>query len=192
MLFDGFDFAPPGDLLSLLVDRHPVQRKLGKETPPGIRVFAPVPLRRLAVKDHPWPEAAPPIGAFSASCLETCCATPALCLLTGMVRLPKPLCRVENAACGFSTGRILVDNAARLSTLRITPNHARTNSPVRRVSVIGVEGVERHGCRESHDGPWMALRDVPLEHRWSERTPSAKRSGPDVGCVSSWLLLLAA
>ena len=88
-LFDGFGFAPPGDLLSLLVDRHPVQRKLGKETPPGIRVslretpLAPVLLRRHAPKDHPWS-----IGAFSASCLETCCATPLLRLLTGMGRLP--------------------------------------------------------------------------------------------------------
>jgi hypothetical protein len=38
----------------------------------------------------------------------------------------------------------------------------------------------------------MALRGVPLERRWSERTPGVQRSGPDAGCVSSWLLLLAA
>ena len=35
-----------------------------------------------------------------------------------------------------------------------------------------MEGVERHGCRESRDGPGMALRSVPLEWRWSERTRS--------------------
>jgi len=35
--------------------------------------------------------------------------------------------------------------------------------PFRRVSGIVVEGVERHGCRESDDGPRMALRRVPLE-----------------------------
>ena len=150
------------------------QSKVSKrKRPPGIRVslretpLAPVPLRRHAPKRHPWR-----IGAFSASCLETCCATPALGLLTRMVRPPK-LC--------IST---------QLTTT--TQSNARTDIPVRRVSGIGVQGVERHGCRERHDGPGMALRDVPLERRWSERTPSAQRLGPYVGCVSSWLLLLAA
>ncbi len=38
-----------------------------------------------------------------------------------------------------------------------------TQVPFRRPSGIAVEGVERHGCRESCDGPWMALRSVPLE-----------------------------
>ena len=47
-----------------------------------------------------------------------------------------------------------------------------TNRPFRRVSGIAVEGVERHGCRESRDGPGTALRGVPLEWRWSERTRS--------------------
>jgi hypothetical protein len=45
-----------------------------------------------------------------------------------------------------------------------------TKRPVRRVNGIVAEGVERHGCRERRDGPWMALRAVPLERRWSERT----------------------
>ena len=40
------------------------------------------------------------------------------------------------------------------------------------VNGIVVEGVERHGCRESRDGPGMALRGVPPERRWSERTRS--------------------
>jgi len=35
--------------------------------------------------------------------------------------------------------------------------------PFRRPSGITVEGVERHGCRESRDGPGMALHGVPLE-----------------------------
>ena len=71
---------------------------------------------------------------------------------------------------------------------------ARTDSPVRRVSGVGVEGVERHGCRERRKGPGTALVRRPLEQRWSERTRNvAQRSdGPYAGCVSSWLLLLAA
>ena len=44
--------------------------------------------------------------------------------------------------------------------------------PFRRASGIVAEGVERHGCRESDDGPRMALRRAPLERRWSERTRS--------------------
>ena len=110
-------------------------------------------------------------------------------LLTGTVLLPNPLCRVENAACGFSTGQALADNAARLSSLRITFKHERTDSPVRRVSGIGAEGVKSHGCDESCDGPWKALRSGPLEHRWSERTRNAakRNAGPDVGRAFSLL-----
>ena len=68
-------------------------------------------------------------------------------------------------------------------------SHARTNSPVRRVSGIDVEGVERHGCRESCAGPWTAHRSGPLERRWSERTRFAakRRSGPDAGRAFSLL-----
>ena len=51
--------------------------------------------------------------------------------------------------------------------------------PVRRVSGIAVEGVERHGCRERRDGPWMALRAVPLERQLRERTPA--QPGPYAG-----------
>ncbi len=53
-----------------------------------------------------------------------------------------------------------------------TDRQATPTAPFRRVSGIAVEGVERHGCRESRDGPGMALRGVPLEWRWSERTRS--------------------
>ena len=48
--------------------------------------------------------------------------------------------------------------------------------PFSRVSGIVVEGVERHGCRESRDGPGMAHRGVPLEWRWSKRTRSEAQS----------------
>ena len=60
------------------------------------------------------------------------------------------------------------------------------------MSGIGVEGVERHGRRERRDGPWMALRDAPLKRRWRERTPSAKRLGPDVGVRFLLLTFLCA
>lgn len=53
----------------------------------------------------------------------------------------------------------------------------RVQSPPRRVNAIVVEEVERHGCRESHGGPWMAHRGGPLERRWSERTLA--QPGPD-------------
>ena len=87
--------------------------------------------------------------------------------------------------------------------------YARTNYPVRRVSGIGVEGVERQGCRddcmdaggratqdakaESCDGPGTALRSGPLERRWSERTRNAaqRSDGPYVGCVFFFLRFFA-
>ena len=60
---------------------------------------------------------------------------------------------------------------------------ARTPLPVRSESGIGEEGVERHGSRESCDGPWTAHRSGPLERRCGERTRHvAQRSaGPYVG-----------
>ena len=57
--------------------------------------------------------------------------------------------------------------------------------PVSRVSGIGAQRVEPQGCGERRRGPWMALVRRPSERRWSERTPSAQRSGPDVGCAFS-------
>ena len=173
-LVDRFCCAPPGASLFFACAK---QSKQKKHTPTyGSSLCSDSPRSGAApqarTRRPPHEGTSCPIGAFSASCLETCCATPALGLLTGMVRPPK-LC--------IST---------QLTTT--TQSNARTDIPVRRVSGIGVQGVERHGCRERHDGPGMALRDVPLERRWSERTPSAQRLGPYVGCVSSWLLLLAA
>jgi hypothetical protein len=65
----------------------------------------------------------------------------------------------------------------------------RTPVPVRRPSAVAVEGVERHGCRESCDGPGMALRSVPPERRWSEGTLRAAK-GRMPGSPSLWLLSL--
>ena len=71
---------------------------------------------------------------------------------------------------------------------------ARSRLPFRRPSVVAVEGVERHGCRESCDGSGppsvgMALRSVPLERRWSEGTLRAAK-GRMQGSPSLWLLSL--
>ena len=70
----------------------------------------------------------------------------------------------------------------------------RTLVPVRRPSAVAVEGVERHGCRESCDGSGppsvgMALRSVPPERRWSEGTLRAAK-GRMPGSPSLWLLSL--
>ena len=55
---------------------------------------------------------------------------------------------------------------------KLPEKHPRTpNAPFRRPSGIGVSGVERQGCRESHDGPGTARRGVPLKLRWSEAGP---------------------
>ena len=134
-------FASRGKSKQKRLPHHPALR-----CAPGS--LAPVPLRRHAPMGHPWP-----IGAFSASCLETCYATPPLGLLKGRLGAHRIICV------------------------------ARTDSPVRRVSGIGVQGVERHGCRERRKGPGTALVRRPLEQRWSERTRNvAKRSaGPYVG-----------
>ena len=68
-----------------------------------------------------------------------------------------------------------------------TNRQATPTAPFRRVNGIVVEGVERHGCRESRDGQGMALRGVPLKRRWSERTRS-EAQGRMQG-KTFWLLL---
>ncbi len=45
---------------------------------------------------------------------------------------------------------------------------ALRSAPFRRPKVIGVSGVERHGCRESCDGPGTALHSGPLKLRRAE------------------------
>ena len=59
----------------------------------------------------------------------------------------------------------------------------RGPGPLRKPSGIAAQAVEQHGCRESSDGPGMALRCVPPEQGWSEGTPA--QSGPDAGCAFS-------
>ncbi len=61
--------------------------------------------------------------------------------------------------------------ALALAFVRLPEKHPRTPSaPFRRPKVIGVSGVERHGCRESGDGPGTALRRGPLKLRRTEGT----------------------
>ena len=75
----------------------------------------------------------------------------------------------------------------------------RTQVPVRRPSAITVEGVERHGCRESCDGAgppsaWMSLRDGPRSNAGGRGFCEANR-GRLVrmqGWPSFWLLFLGA
>ena len=52
------------------------------------------------------------------------------------------------------------------ATTTTSPQHQKLgprSGPVSRLSGIVEPGVERHGCRESRDGPGMALRGGPLE-----------------------------
>ncbi len=78
-----------------------------------------------------------------------------------------------------------------LRTSRETSAHSER--PFRRPSGIGVSGVERHGCRESRDGPGMALRGGPLKLRWSEGSPAKRdpddgaRPLPTLGRLPKWV-----
>jgi hypothetical protein len=63
--------------------------------------------------------------------------------------------------------------------------HAPT-APFRRPRRSGVSGVERHGCRESRDGPGMALRGVPLKLRFNEGIFRPKRK---TGCPGQAFLV---
>ena len=166
-----------------------VQRKLGKETHPGI-------LRRSTSCIH---AVVPPVLFRGSSrraihgpsfliwhpCQMPLCTAPALGLLTGTARLPNRLPRVENAACGFSTG--LPHGGQRYAVDHPTFQNARTGSPVRRVSGVGVDGVGSHGCDESCAGTWTAHRSGPLERRRSERTRNAakRNTRPDAGSAFS-------
>ncbi len=112
-------FALLGDLLSLLV-----QRKLGKETHPGIRVslrstpLLPVPLRGPAYKGRPCPFT-PLAASLRLAPLRNTSTRPtdgefarmrvSRFRPDGVVGLPNitepPRRRVDNAACGLSTSR---------------------------------------------------------------------------------------
>ena len=98
---------------------------------------------RVVSKGHAWP-IVPHLASLPNAPLHNTCARP-----------PDGDLGAQLIACvGWKTlpaafPGTLVDNAARLSTLRITFKHERTESPVRKVSGSGAEGVETHGCDES-------------------------------------------
>ncbi len=127
-------------------------------------------------------------------CLATLYATPPFGLLKGRLgaqrifrRAYSPQAVRRQQVCALNGGLSLRSEAALQKTRYCLP--ARTGSPVRRVSGIGVQGVERQGCRERRKGPGTALVRRPLERRWNERTRNAaKRSaGPYAGGVFSLL-----
>lgn len=60
-----------------------------------------------------------------------------------------------------------------------TARQATPNAPFRRPNGIAAQRGERHGCRESREGPWMALARRPSEQRWSEA--SRAQRDPDAG-----------
>ena len=134
-------FALHGESLSLVWPRESNQR----EGHPDIRVWpaARLPSLRRCSGGRLTRAILGPLSLSPHPCGSSPYATPPLGLLTGNG------VRVAREAFGLF---ILLYRPA-----------GDTNRPFRRVSGIAVEGVERHGCRESRDGPGMALRGVPLE-----------------------------
>ena len=128
------------------------QERCAKEGHPDIRVslretsLAPAPLRGPAYKGHPWP-----FKPFAASMRL-------IPLRNTSTRPPEgdQVASLRNL-CGIGIGGVwplpLLFNCDGTDDVQI---------PFRRPSGIAVEGVERHGCRESRDGPGMALLGVPV------------------------------
>mgnify|MGYP003502986282 CR=1 FL=1 len=106
---------PLGRLTFLCLCKEKVSKR---NTPrhPGLR-FAQTPLAPVLLRGSSRRAIHGPSFLIWHPCQMPLCTTPALGLLTRTVQLPNRLRRVENAACGFSTERDLVDNAERLSTL---------------------------------------------------------------------------
>ncbi len=144
-------FALHGESLSLVWPRESNQRE-GHPRHPGLACgqtsLALALLRGPAYKGHPWPFK--PLAA-------------------SMRLVPLRNTSTRPPEGDRSPSRPEVRASLVCLFCRVSSD---TNRPFRRVSAIVVEGVERHGCRESRDGPGMALRGVPLEWRWSERTRS--------------------
>ncbi len=178
----------------------PVAAKVTKTACPGIRVFAALRL--------------PSLQCRSAGTLRRTIHGP-----SELSRRPASKPAAQHLRSASSTGRFCGHRMTRCSPDEIRDNgfqgqtspdligatiqsHARTGSPVRRVSVIGVEGVERHGCRESCDGwgrlrPWTALRrGTPSPCPWSAdgvNEPRARSArGRMSGAFSLCLLSLCA
>ena len=128
--------------------------------------FAPSSLRGSAYKGHPWPFK-PLAASMPLAPLRNDSTHPP----EGAIRAP------ETIGLTPKPWRLLLlllnHSEQRLGYLRFR----RVQSPPRRANGIVVEEVERHGCRESCDGPGMAHRGGPLERRWSERTLA--KPGPD-------------
>ena len=127
------------------------QERCAKEGHPDIRVslretsLVPVLLRGPAYKGHPWP-------------FKPLAASMRLVPLRNTSTRPP---EGDQVASLRHLRKIKVGSVWLLLLKRDLTDD--TQVPFRRPSGIAVEGVERHGCRESCDGPWMALRSVPLE-----------------------------
>ena len=133
----------------------------------------------------------------------------------------QPRRRVDNAACGLSTSSthggqrcavahptahsvIVPTQSVRTIDAHTTNSNARATTspahqklgpgsgPVRRLSGVVEPGVERHGCRESADGPGTALRrGPPRSGSWSNDGTGVSRNGTRMsGVLSLWLLSL--
>ena len=133
----------------------------------------------------------------------------------------RPRRRVDNAACGLSTSSahggqrcavahptvqsvIVPTQSVRSIDAHTTNSNARATTspahqklgpgsgPVRRLSGVVEPGVERHGCRESADGPGTALRrGPPRSGSWSNDGTGVSRNGTRMsGVLSLWLLSL--
>ncbi len=160
----------------------PNAEKVTKNACPSIRVslrstsLTPSPLRGPAYKGHPYRWRPRPFTPLAAS-------MPLAPLRADSIRPPERGVRRRLMVCWPEK------NQSVLLWLVKSFHATRTPVPVRRPSAVAVEGVERHGCRESCDGPGMALRSVPPERRWSEGTLRAAK-GRMLGSPSLWLLSL--
>ena len=136
------------------------QERCAKEGHPDIRVslretpLAPAPLRGPAYMGHPWPIKRGRHRYLAAS----------MRLAPLRNTSTRPPDGTGARACKISTGS---SSAASVFAFELR-SHRRRPSPLQEAEwnrhVRGRAGShERHGCRESCDGPGMALRSVPLE-----------------------------
>ncbi len=164
--------------------------------------LVPAPLRGPAYMGHPWPikplaasmrlvplhdtSTRPPDGTGARACKISTGSSSAASVFAFALELrsnrrrQSPSVRRMGDASPVHRpviARWMKRASSTLRTGELPAIQGGAQSPSRRANAIVVEEVERHGCRESRDGPWMALRGVPLERRWSERTPA--QPGPD-------------
>ena len=167
------------------------QERCAKEGHPDIRVslretsLAPAPLRGPAYKGHPWP--------IKRGRHRYLAASMRLAPLRNTSTRPPEGDRVASLR---NLHVIKLSGVWLLLFHRDLTDDAQI--PFRRPSGITVEGVERHGCRESCDGPWMALRQWAASGRapgvvMERGNPGAAGRGRLArmsGCPSLWLLSL--